>query len=309
MKKLFPSRLRQALATVATIQPRFEALDQRLDNLGINQGIMLSSLNASKTSTDLRDYEFKVFSQWGADGIIQHLIRCVEIRHKTFVEFGVEDFFESNCRFLLMKDNWQGFVIDGSMEHVKRIRQSYFYWKHHLGSECAFITRENINELLKKSGFDEDLGILSVDIDGNDYHVLQSITAFKPRILICEYNGVFGRDRKISIPYEPDFYRTGKHYSNLYFGASLGAMTHLAEKKGYVLVGTNSIGSNAFYVRRDLMNDRLRAMTAAQAWFPSHVRESRNEKGELNYLTGDARLALMRGMPVLNVESGALETL
>ncbi len=250
-----------------------------------------------------------MFSQWGEESIVQNLIRCVEIRHKTFVEFRVEDFFESNCRFLLMKDNLQGFVIDGPKEHVQRIRQSYFYWKHHLGSECAFITRDNINELLKKSGFDEDLGILSVDIDGNDYHVLEAITAFKPRILICEYNGVFGRDLKISIPYEPDFFRTGKHYSNLYFGASLGAMTHLAEKRGCALAGANSIGSNAFYVRRDLMNDKLHAMTVPQGWLASHVRESRNEKGELNHLTGDGRLALMRGMPVLNVESGALETL
>jgi hypothetical protein len=305
--------IREAIKALRTINTRFERLDERLDwildDLKVNQGIVLSSLNQSKTSKCLRDYEFKVFSQRGEDGIIQHLTKVVEMKNKTFIEFGVEDFFESNCRFLLVKDNWKGFVIDGSAQNIARLKQSHFFWKYHLLAIDAFITKENINDLLAESGFDADLGILSVDIDGNDYYVLEAITHFYPRILICEYNAVFGGVRKISVPYESDFHRTKRHYSNLYFGASLAAMTFLANQRGYTLVGTNSSGSNAFFVRNDLVNENLETLTAEQAYFPSNFRESRDEQGNLTYIAGENRLRLIRGMSVFNVESKTTEIL
>lgn len=51
-----------------------------LDELKINQGIMLAGQNRGKHSTNLKDYEFKVFSQWGEDGILQHLTSAIEVR-------------------------------------------------------------------------------------------------------------------------------------------------------------------------------------------------------------------------------------
>jgi hypothetical protein len=83
-----------------------------IDDIKMNQGIILSRLNAI-ANTDLENSKFKVFSQWGEDGILQFLVSNLNIRNKTFIEFGVENFLESNCRFLMMKDNWSGFVIDG----------------------------------------------------------------------------------------------------------------------------------------------------------------------------------------------------
>ena len=129
------------------------------------------------------------------------------------------------------------------------------------------------------------LEFLSIDIDGNDYHVLDAISVTKPRVLICEYNAIFGPMRKISVPYETNFDRAAKHYSHLYFGASLAATTQAAEAKGYALVGTNSAGSNAFYVRRDLLNERVEALSSEQAYTPSKARESRDGRGnsELYY--------------------------
>jgi hypothetical protein len=301
--------LQQKVRTLRRAVEIVLGIDERLDGIRINQGLILSMLNERKTSRSLRDYEFKVFSQWGEDGIIQHLIESVEISNKTFIEFGIEDFRESNCRFLMMKDNWRGFVVDGSSENIERLRKSYFYWKYDLSSINMFITKENINELLEQSGFEEDLGILSVDIDGNDYHVLEAITGLKPRILICEYNPVFGAYRKITVPYERDFHRTTKHHSNLYYGASLAALTDLAGKKGYTLVGVNSAGVNAFYVRSDLMNTRLAALSVEEAYVPSQTRQSRDENGVLTYATGSAQLQLMSGMSVLNIDSNETEYL
>ena len=145
------------------------SLDRRLDEIKINQGLILTELNRHKDSFILSDYEFKVFSQWGEDGILQYLTANIDIRNKTFIEFGVEDFLESNCRFLLMKDVWQGFVIDGSFRNIDRLMASYFYWQYPLSAKAAFVTCENVSELLAESGFDRDIGILSVDIDGVDY--------------------------------------------------------------------------------------------------------------------------------------------
>lgn len=284
-------------------------MNQQFDEIKINQGIILSNLNKNKNTKDIREYEFQVFSQWGEDGIIQHLISSIDIKNKTFIEFGVEDFFESNCRFLLMKDNWKGFVVDGSATNINRLKKSYFYWKYHLVAVNEFITKENINKILAKSDFDEDLGILSVDLDGNDYYILEVIKDFNPRILICEYNPVFGGSRKISIPYKNDFYRTNAHHSNLYWGASLAAMTHTANNKGYSLVGTNTACNNAFYVRNDLLNENLKVLSVGEAYSPSSYRESRDENGNLTYVTGDKRLNIIKGLPVFEVEKQIMEVI
>jgi hypothetical protein len=295
-------KIKQLTSTILSIEGQF-------DEVKINQGSILALLQERQATKDLMDYEFKVFSQWGEDGIIQHLCKSVTIKNRTFIEFGVECFFESNCRFLLMKDNWSGFVIDGSSENIRKLRNSYFYWKHDLQAIDAFITRENINELLAQSGFDEDLGILSIDLDGNDYHVLDAIKHFKPRILVCEYNGVFGGVRKITIPYDATFNRTRSHYSNLYFGASLAAITYLANKRGYSLVGTNSAGGNAFFVRNDLVTDKVAVISSAEAYFPSHLRESRDAQGHLTHVRGSDRLKMIQGLPVVNVETDTTEVL
>ncbi len=296
------SKLKKTLHTITSI-------DEKLDQVKINQGLILSEMNRNKLSNNIKDYEFKVFSQWGEDGIIQHLLDILDIKNKTFIEFGVEDFFESNCRFLLMNNNWSGLVIDGSKDNIEILKNSYFYWKYDLKAIAGFITKYNINEILNDSGFDQDIGILSIDLDGNDYYVLESINFYKPRILICEYNSVYGALRSISIPYQDDFERTQKHYSNLYFGASLGAMTYLANKKGYSLVGTNSASNNAFYVRNDLLNDKLEVLSAEQAFVPSKIREGRDAHGALTYVAGDDRINVIQGMPVLNVITNEIERL
>jgi hypothetical protein len=298
-----------AIATLKRAISMTLETNERFDEVKMNQGLILAELKGRKESKNLQDYEFKVFSQWGEDGIIQRLTSVIDIENKTFIEFGVEDFSESNCRFLMMKDNWSGFVIDGSASNIKRLKESYFYWKYELAALDSFITRENINDLLAKSGFGEHLGILSIDLDGNDYYVLEAIRFFKPRILICEYNAVFGAERKISVPYDAGFAQDAKHYSHLYFGASLGAVTHVAKNKGYSLVGTNTAGANAFFVRDDLLNGQLEVLCVEKAFSMSKFRSSRDEAGGLSYVSGNDRIALIKGLPVFNVVTNLVEAL
>ena len=253
-------------------------------------------------SAGLKRAGFGVFSQYDEDGIIQFLISHVEIKNPTFVEFGVEYYEESNTRFLLMNDNWQGLVIDGSQENIDYIKNDRVSRRFDLQSQCAFITTDNINDLIRNGGFDEDLGLLSVDIDGNDYFVWEAVNVVKPRIVIAEYNSVFGHD-PISTPYQPDFQRTKAHFSNLYYGCSLSALEHLAGKKGYTLVGSSLRGNNAFFLRNDLAG-ALPAVSAKDAYVKSPFRESRDAKGRLTYLRGSARRKAIAHLPVLNVVTG-----
>jgi hypothetical protein len=279
-------------------------LNRLFDEIKINQGRILSSQQLSKTPESLAEFEFKVFSQWGEDGILQFLTRNLRLPNRTFIEFGVEDFFESNCRFLMMKDLWQGYVIDGSSANILRLRSSYFYWRYQLQARASFITAENICALLDESGFDKDIGILSIDLDGIDYYVLDRLKDWRPGILIVEYNAIFGANRAVSVPYDARFRRTAGHHSNLYYGASLPAFCHLACGRGYALVGTNSMGSNAFFVRRDLLNKSVREIDPRQGFRDSIFRESRDVQGRLSTLSGADRRTEIGALPLIDVTSG-----
>ena len=292
------------LNRLADALPRLLQLDRRIDEVKINQGRMLAQMQRPDANGPLWQYEFKVFSQWGEDGIIQFLVNHLNIAHRTFIEFGVEDFSESNCRFLLMKDYWHGFVIDGSEKNMARLRSSYFYWQHQLSCKASFITRENVATLVDESGFDKELGILSVDIDGVDYHVLEALGQWRPSILIVEYNDAFGIQRPVTVPYDPAFVRRQKHASNQYWGANLPAFCHLADQRNYALVGINGVASNAFFVRRDLLNEHVREASLASCSRQASFRDSRGTNGGLTFLSGLARAHVMADMPVVDVATG-----
>jgi len=279
-------------------------LGRRLDDIAINQGRILSELHRNRLGEPITAYEFKIFSQWGEDGVIQYLTQNLFIANRTFIEFGVEDFAESNCRFLLQKDNWRGFVIDGSPRYVKRIKDSYFYWQTQLQATCAFVTRENVGDLLAMSRFDKELGILSVDIDGVDYHVLEALSGWRPSIIIVEYNDVFGWELPVTVPYDPAFVRAEKHTSNQYWGANLPAFEWLLKPRGYSLVGTNSIGSNAFFVQTELLNDRVKEVAIKQCMRQAIFRDSRDSRGRLTFLSGSERASAILDLPVVDVATG-----
>ena len=253
-------------------------------------------------NTDFRKVGFKVFSQFDEDGIIQYLIHRLPIKSKTFIEFGVENYEESNTRFLLMNDHWQGMVLDARASDIRYIQQDRIYWQYDLQARCTWITRENIDALLQSAGFGEDVGLLSIDIDGNDYWIWEAIQSIRPAIVVVEYNSLLGL-RPIAVPYREDFDRADAHYSNLYYGASLGALHHLAQKKGYLLLGSNILGHNAFFVRADIAGE-FRGLELREAYVASKFRESRDKAGKLTYVRGNDRLKLIEELPVVEVVTG-----
>ena len=293
------------LYTIRQILNKFKSFN---DTEKILLGRLLADQYSKNDYEKLSDYEFQVFSQWGEDGIIQFLVRKLNICSKIFVEFGVETYHEANTRFLMMKDNWSGLVIDGSKSNINMIKNQSISWRYSLTAVESFITAENINSIITNNGINGEIGILSVDIDGNDYWVTKAIDCIQPILLINEYNSVFGSDRAISVPYDPSFVRSSAHHSNLYYGASLAALTHLANKKGYALVGCNSNGNNAFYVRRDHLVT-LKELTVQEAFVDAKFREARDKKGKLLFLTDSNRYKYIQGLPVINVITNQTEKL
>lgn len=299
---------------------KFKKLIKSLSANEINEIKKLTSQilvrdNKKHTFYNIKDAEFKVFSQWGEDGIIQYLINKLPIDNKIFIEFGVEDYIESNTRFLLENDNWSGLVMDGSMKNIELIKKSSIYWKYDLIAQNIFITKDNINEVIenyiKTSSFNKEIGLLSIDIDGNDYYVWDAINTIDPIIVVCEYNAVFGNQYSITVPYDEEFIRTKKHYSNLYFGASIKALCTLAKSKGYEFIGTNKNSVNAFFVKTDYAERYIAELitTPEKYFYESKFKESRDENGKLTFLRRDQRIELIKSMTVMNLENNKLVTL
>jgi hypothetical protein len=279
-----------------------------IDELKLLTGRLLAN-QVRANAKSFREAEFKVFSQFGDDGIIQYLIARLEIPFalSTFVEFGVQDYTESNTRFLLLNDNWRGLVMDGDKNNMENLKVRDMYWRHDLTALCRWIDRDNINTILEESGFSGPIGILSIDIDGNDYWVWQRIETVQPVIVIVEYNSVFGARQAVTVPYDPAFNRTRSHYSNLYWGASLPALASLARSKGYAFVGSNQAGNNAYFVRESYLGrGGIVALTLEEGYVESRFRESRDERGRLTYLGGAARRRMIAGMPVYDIERDAI---
>lgn len=299
-------KIRQAIGLARTLENRLalmDTMDERLQKVQQSLGRIENSQLRMLNPGSFNEYEFQVYSQWGEDGLIQHLIHKVAIDRPIFVELGVEKYTESNTRFLLVNNNWAGLVIDGSAQNIQHIKNDPIYWRHNLKAEHAFIDKDNINPLIKGNGIAGDIGLLSVDIDGNDYWIWEAIDIIDPRIVICEYNSLWGNKLAVTIPYSSTFDRTESHYSNLYYGASIVALASLGNSKGYSLVGSNSAGNNVFFVRNDLLGN-LNVIAPEAAWVQSRFRESRNEAGELTMLDFADRLVEVANMPLINLSEG-----
>lgn len=268
--------------------------------------VLVNQIKTKGILEELSEAEFKVYSQFGDDGIIQYLIHNIRIKkdEENFIEIGVENYREANTRFLLVNNNWRGLIIDARKEYIDSVRKDDIHWKHDLTAVNAFVTRKNINKIIKENSFEKNVGLLSIDIDGNDYWIWKAVR-IKPAIVIIEYNSVFGKRSAVTVPYKEKFNRTKEHYSNLFFGASLKALVNLSKEKGYVFVGTNSAGNNAYFVKKSRV-EKVKRMTINNGFVKSRFRESRDKEGNLTYISGNDRLSMIKYKKVYDVEKNRL---
>lgn len=184
------------------------------------------------------NFEKKVFSQNGEDGIIQFILSCIGTENKFYVEFGVQDGTECNTRYLREACGFSGLMMDGGFENKS------------IGLYKEFITAENINSLFKKYDVPDKFDLLSIDIDYNDLWVWKAIDLqYKPNIVVIEYNSTFPPPLSVTVPYKHD----GVWDQTSYFGASISALNYIAQEKGYSLVYCDKRGVNAFFILDDLL--------------------------------------------------------
>jgi hypothetical protein len=226
-------------------------------NFELEKNRMMRELKESPRYQDpkhLIPYGYKVYSQNEEDGIIREIFNRIGTTNKVFVELGVGNGLENNTLALLF-DNWKGLWIEGSAQSADSIKNNFVNTiaSGQLAVICSYITRDNINDLLSSYQPDKEIDLLSVDIDGNDYHVFERISSIVPRVVIIEYNAKFHPPIVFCMRYNE------KHVwdSTDHFGASLKFLEIKLGEKGYNLVGCNLTGSNAFFVRRDLISDKF----------------------------------------------------
>jgi hypothetical protein len=197
----------------------------------------------------LERYGYKVYSQTDEDGIIDEIFKRIGVTSRKFIEFGVETGLENNTLFLLYQ-GWQGLWIEADKPSCEAIDVKFreVIDNGRLRVINSFVTAENINSLIAGSSIGLDIDLLSIDIDGNDYHVFEAIECIRPRVLVIEYNAKFPPHIKLVPPYNPE----NVWRKTDYMGSSLKSFELLGLQQGYQLVGTNICGVNAFFVRQDL---------------------------------------------------------
>lgn len=242
-----------------------EHLSQPYTGAGIAYDLLTEQRFADEKC--LERYGYKVYSQNDEDGIIAEIFRRIGTTDKTFVEFGVQDGLECNSHYLLHR-GWHGLWLEGSGDSVKEIVRKFnpVIQTKQLKVQPAFITKDNINELIAINGIVGNIDLLSVDIDGNDYYVWKAIRVVSPRVVIIEYNAKFPPDCEWKQAYNETHIWDGSDWQ----GASLKAMELLGRKLGYRLVGTNLNGTNAFFVQENLAKDLfLEPATAENLYNPA----------------------------------------
>lgn len=215
-------------------------------------------LSKERKAIPLVETGFKIFSQFEEDGKLLYIFSVIGMANNTFIEIGSNDGINSNCANLYFNFSWKGLFIDADKRNIERGRYIYSKypstWHYPPKFIQAKVTRENINDLISKSGIDSNIGLLSIDIDGNDYWVWDAIDCVEPDCVVIESYVEFGAEDKVT-PYNKDYMPTGK--TPLNYGASPLAITNLAKKKGYNLVGANEYGFNLIFVKKELTCDLL----------------------------------------------------
>lgn len=192
-------------------------------------------------------FAFQIYSQHREDGMLCEIFRRIGIRDKIFLEIGVGDGIENNTTFLISQ-GWQGYWIDADDNFVQQLNAMPEYATS-VKWIATKVSRENIEDHLKQMQIPHEFDLLSLDIDQNTYYVWEGITAYHPRVIVIEYNASLPAEIDWKVQYDPQ----KKWDGSANFGASLKALELLGAARGYSLVGCDLSGTNAFFVRNDLI--------------------------------------------------------
>jgi len=245
-------------------------------------------------ASGLERFEYSLLSQNGEDGIVRHVFDEIGFESRYFVEFGFGA-AQCNALRLMLHEGFRGLMIDGSSEQC----DFFNYAAGKLGipgvrAVQAFIDLDNLEPLISGNCIPREIDFLSVDVNGNDYWFWQKLECVAPRLACIEYNAGIGPELSWTIPYAADFERYAAHPSGFFAGASLAALESLGRHKGYRLIGCDSTGTNAFFLRSDIDAPALPTLTAAEAFRPHANWLGRG-------ISEAQQIEIMRSMPYVEV--------
>ena len=178
------------------------------------------------------------------------------ISKKTFIEIGFHH-LEFNC-INLIKKNFKGLMIDGGRPiNIYILKFIIFILRKDITILKRYLTIDNVLESIKF----EDIGCLSVDIDGNDYHIREALDTYMPRVIVMEYNGCFGPTSEYVMGYNENY---SLNIGDIKFGASLLSLINQANRLGYDYVYSESRGADAFFIRKDI--NPFKTLTSEEGW-------------------------------------------
>lgn len=189
----------------------------------------------------LQSFERNVYSQTGEDGVLEQICKIIGVTQDWCVEFGAWDGKHLSNTYKLMEEGWSGVFIEGSERRYQDLVQTYKDNKKAY-PVCAFVNfagENNLDSLLAKTPIPKDFALLGIDIDGNDYHIWESLTVYKPKVVVIEFNP--------TIPPHVEFVQPKDMSVNQ--GNSLKSLVILGKQKGYELVTTTLL--NAFFVKKE----------------------------------------------------------
>ena len=196
----------------------------------------------TKINSPLLAYAKNVTSQFGEDGILARLVELIQPGERFCVEFGAWDGkYYSNCHQLIATSDWQGLMIEGNTDKYRDLVRT-FAGNDRVRTLNRFVEFEGHNSLdniLAECSAPKDLGLLSIDVDGNDYHIWKSLQGYAPEIVVIEFNP--------TVPNDVFFVQDASFDVN--HGCSLLALTLLGQEKGYELCVCTT--TNAFFVKKE----------------------------------------------------------
>jgi hypothetical protein len=264
-------------------------------SIGLSRGAVGS--NTRKISDkDPLTWEFSAFSQNGEDGILDFLVSKLIKSDKRFVEIGTSNGLANNTAYFALVKKFCGIMVEGNKLHSKLTSIIFKLFNKGIISYNSFVTKENIDNLLKKSPT-RNPDIFALDIDGNDYYLAEAIllNEFRPSIFVVEYNSNFGPELSVTIPYTPDFDYSKAHSTRLYYGVSILAWNSLFEKFGYKFITVESNGINAFFVLKDAFQQEFLEGISGVSFLDNKI------ESQLFEMQWDERFNLISNMPLIHV--------
>ncbi len=262
-----------------------DSIHQQLQQLLICQH-QSNIQRGTKSYENISQAGFRCYSQFEEDGIILYILATIGMKTKKVVEICVGDGEECMATNLVINHGYQGFLFDGSEHNIRHARRFFNLKKDCLltppSLNVAWITKDNINKLLREVGASGEIDLLSLDIDGNDYYIWEAITEVNPRLCVFETHDIVPGDCSVTIPYEDNFNCRANSDGNPDFrSVSLLAMKKLSERKGYRMIGAHRHGFNVFFLRNDIATETFPEISIEQVHNNLWTRTGQRERWPL----------------------------